>query len=306
MMPPEHTGQARAALRMIVAERGPQVLSQPAAMANLLKDLLPDDPRLVRMFVAAADDQIADVLNEHVSQGMDSATAARLAASIFKDMSMFPPELCAWVVGEIAIALGLLATAAGPPTIVSAPESESPAPDQAVQGWRLHAPTTRNAAQQGWLDAAGGTAIAYVACETGNAVIPVDLSTGMADDPIVVGEWPKAIAVTPDRRYAYVASYGDDSLTPIDISSASAGAPISTGRGPVAVAVAPDGATAYVANEGDDTVTPVNVASGACGEPIPTGSRPYAIAIAPDGARAYVVNNGEGTVTPISLASGRP
>jgi len=119
--PAEHSSEVRAALREIVAEHGPAALSDPAVMSNLLKDLLPDAPRIARMLVAAAEDRLAEMLAEHVAQGMDSATAARLAASSFASATMFTPEACAWVVGEVGVALGVLREEAGAPTIVQSP-----------------------------------------------------------------------------------------------------------------------------------------------------------------------------------------
>ena len=72
MTPPEQGSQVRAALGTIVAERKNDVLSAPAAMANLLKDLLPDGPKVIRMLVAAAEDRVADVLAEHMSRAVNS------------------------------------------------------------------------------------------------------------------------------------------------------------------------------------------------------------------------------------------
>jgi DNA-binding beta-propeller fold protein YncE len=289
MTPPEQAPQVRAALRTIVAERGSEVLSTPAAMANLLKDLLPDDPKVVRMLVAATEDRIADVLVEHMSHGMDAATAVRIAGSRFTDASMLPGDVCAWIVGEFAIALGMLPADAGSPPMRTRP------------AWSA-ASQTRLAA------GAADRVVAYVACESAAAIIPVDLAVRTASAPIVVGSWPKAIAITPDRARAYVASYEDDSLTAITITSAVAGPTIRTGSGPVAVAIAPDGAVAYVVNQDDNSVTPVTLADGIARAPITAGSRPNAIAITPDGSTAYVTNHGDGTVTPIRLTghSSRP
>jgi hypothetical protein len=114
--PFEHGEQARLALRAIVAEHGPAVLSRPLALSNLLSDLLPDSPKIARIFVAAAQDKIADELRQHAADGMDAETASDLAASSFARITMYPPEACAWVVGEFALALGLKA---GPVTAVA-------------------------------------------------------------------------------------------------------------------------------------------------------------------------------------------
>jgi hypothetical protein len=103
----EHADQARLALRTVVAEHGPEVLSQPGTLANLLADLLPESPRIARIFVAAAQDNIVAEIHQHTSDGMDGETAARLAASSFAAATMFTPDACVWVAGEFALALGL-------------------------------------------------------------------------------------------------------------------------------------------------------------------------------------------------------
>src|SRR5258708_7425891 len=113
--PLEHADQARLALRTIVTEHGPEMLSRPGMLSNLLADLLPDSPRIARILVAAAQDHIADELREHTSAGMDAVTASRLAATVFADATMFPPDACASVVGEFSLALGLLSDNSAPP-----------------------------------------------------------------------------------------------------------------------------------------------------------------------------------------------
>lgn len=113
--PLEHGDQARLALRTIVTEHGPQMLSRPGMLSNLLADLMPDAPRIARILVAAAQDHIADELREYISAGMDPATASRLAATMFADATMLPPDACAWVVGEFALALGLVSDNSAPP-----------------------------------------------------------------------------------------------------------------------------------------------------------------------------------------------
>jgi len=146
--PAEQTSAVRAALGEIVTEHGPEALSNPSAMSNLLTDFLPDSPGPARMLVAAAEDHIADALREHVAQGLDPVTAARLAAASFASATMFSPEACAWVVGELGIALGLLSAGASPPSF--APSSPGPqqgaAPPTAPAGgqWHQPAPGTRS------------------------------------------------------------------------------------------------------------------------------------------------------------------
>jgi hypothetical protein len=119
--PPEYADQTRLALRTIVTEHGPEMLSRPRALSNLLADLLPDAPRIARILVAAAEDHVAEELIEHATTGMDPETATRMAASAFADTTMFPPDVCAWVVGEIALALELIPDNSAPPVSFQPP-----------------------------------------------------------------------------------------------------------------------------------------------------------------------------------------
>src|SRR6266699_4009208 len=78
----------------------------PHVMANLLKDLLPDLPRESALLVAAAQCDLAGVLSGHLAQGLDLGTSSRLAAGWFAGRMPFTDDVCAWVVAELAIALG--------------------------------------------------------------------------------------------------------------------------------------------------------------------------------------------------------
>ncbi len=104
---PERLGAIRTALAELVDEHGDELLSNPARISNLIKDLLPDDQQLARILVIAAEQNVASKLREHVSQGMDAATAIRLVATSFAASTMFAQQACLWVVGELAIAMGL-------------------------------------------------------------------------------------------------------------------------------------------------------------------------------------------------------
>jgi hypothetical protein len=135
-VPPEHSREIRSALAEIVAEHGPEALSMAKTMTSLLADLMPDAPQLARLMVAAAQDRVADELRGHVAQGMDIATAATLVTSAFASATLFTPEACAWVVGEFAIALGLMSEtsepaatilAAAEPMVAAAPTQPEPA-----------------------------------------------------------------------------------------------------------------------------------------------------------------------------------
>ncbi|MGA8297058.1 MAG: YncE family protein [Acidimicrobiales bacterium] len=154
---------------------------------------------------------------------------------------------------------------------------------------------------------------------TGDSVERIQLSSVPPEvlPRVRVGEFPDAIAITPDGKTAYVTSYTANTVTPIALATGKAGHPISAGNGPAGIAIAPDGKTAYVTDAGTspigDTVTPIDLASGKAESPITVGNGPQAIAISPDGKMAYVTDAGAivtgqsgpigNTVTPIDLST---
>jgi hypothetical protein len=157
--PLEHADQARLALRTIVSEHGPEMLSRPGTLSNLLADLLPDSPRIARILVAAAQDHVADELREHTAAGMDAATALRLTATMFADATMFPANACAWVVGEFSLALGLVSDNSAPPimfnpsvTAVMAGEHGKPVaagPEKSTESASIEPPAVPGPAKRG-------------------------------------------------------------------------------------------------------------------------------------------------------------
>src|SRR6266851_2524154 len=103
----DHATQVREALRAIVAEHGQEALSNARLMQGLMGDLLPNAPREAQVLLSAAEQALAGTIHDHVAHGMDSGTAVRLAATSFAARTMFAPEVCRWVAGELATAVGI-------------------------------------------------------------------------------------------------------------------------------------------------------------------------------------------------------
>jgi len=140
----ERKNEVRTALWTIVSDPqfGARALSSPQAMSNILKDLLPDAPAETGVLVAAAEAGVAQSLQNHVAQGMDVQTAARLSLSAFQARTSFTPEACRWVVAELATALGLAppgwADPGRPDPFIHTPAATAPAADvlsPVGQGW---------------------------------------------------------------------------------------------------------------------------------------------------------------------------
>lgn len=152
-MPWDAQGEAQAALRTIVADPryGPAALSNAQTMTNLLKDMLPDAPRESSVLIAASEVGVAGLLQGNLSQGMDVATASRLAAGSFENRTALTPDACSWAVGVLASALRLDdARPAAPPPAYDIPrpgadhrQAMAPGPASAPPPWVAPPPVPR-------------------------------------------------------------------------------------------------------------------------------------------------------------------
>jgi hypothetical protein len=123
-------------------------------MTNLLKDMLPDAPRESSVLVAASEVGVAGLLQGNVSQGMDLATASRLAAGTFEHQTALTPDACNWAVGILASALRLDAVRPAPPppgSVYDTPRpgggdqrTMAPGPAPAPPAWVTPAPQFRS------------------------------------------------------------------------------------------------------------------------------------------------------------------
>jgi YVTN family beta-propeller protein/VCBS repeat-containing protein len=127
------------------------------------------------------------------------------------------------------------------------------------------------------------------------------------DPPIVVGDRPIHVAVSPDGNRAYVLSpTGHGTLTEIDTATHTVtGNPIQLGqRFASRFAMSPDGRLLYVTDSVTGTLSVIDTATGtAVGEPIRIGGGPLGVAISANGARLYVANTTNGTVAVIDAST---
>lgn len=203
----EHAADARAALRAIVSDpdHGAAALSSAQTMSNLLKDLLPDAPREKSILVAAAEAGLAASLREHVSQGMDPATAIRLTASSFSATTPYPPAACDWAASEIAIAIGVSkeTDAAAAPIGLTPPAGSAgswqPGSGQAGGTPAAHQLTTQAipglAGQPPWPQSAGGPGMPPP------GQLPGQAAAGLAAPAPF---WPPPGGYAPDPRFGAV------------------------------------------------------------------------------------------------------
>ena len=86
-----------------------------------------------------------------------------------------------------------------------------------------------------------------------------DANTKVAE--IEVGDEPRTVAITPDKRFAYVANQGSATVSVIDLTANQKTQDIPVGVEPYGVALTPNGTRAYVANSASNTVSVIDTAS---------------------------------------------
>jgi YVTN family beta-propeller protein len=97
---------------------------------------------------------------------------------------------------------------------------------------------------------------------------------------IQVGEEPRSVAITPDKKFAYVTNQASGTVSVIDLSSQAKVTDIPVGVEPYGIALTPDAARAYVANSASNTVSVIDTASNTVVATIPVpGVQPRGIAI---------------------------
>jgi hypothetical protein len=105
---PLDTGQASQALRSIVTDYGQAALSNAQFMNNVLRDLLPDRPREASVLVAAAEHDVAGILQERTAQRINPGAAVAQAAATLGEHTALTEDACLWAARQMAQALNLL------------------------------------------------------------------------------------------------------------------------------------------------------------------------------------------------------
>ena len=135
---------------------------------------------------------------------------------------------------------------------------------------------------------------------TGEAVGEVQVLDTMTLPPVLtvpavsVGKDPRAIALTPDGKWAVVVNAGDDNVSIIDTARKTVvGSSIPVGDHPVAVAISPEGTRAYIAiaNEDSEEINVIDLLRRDLvkSETVQLESSPIALALTPQGDRLYLV-----------------
>lgn len=86
-----------------------------------------------------------------------------------------------------------------------------------------------------------------------------DANTKVAE--ITVGDEPRTVAITTDKKFAYVTNQASATVSVIDLTTNQKTQDITVGVEPYGIALTPDGSRAYVANSASNTVSVIDTAS---------------------------------------------
>jgi len=82
--------------------------------------------------------------------------------------------------------------------------------------------------------------VAYVVSDSTGSVTPIGTATNTpAGKPIMIGNFPGAVAITPDGKTVYVVNSKSDDVTPISTATNKAAKPIWVGENPFEIAMMP-------------------------------------------------------------------
>src|SRR2546423_7961833 len=98
----DSTGQAHQVMESLVRDYGPQVLSNPQLLKNLLGDKLPTSPREASLLVAAAEAGVAGMLRERLGQSIPAEAVVQQTSVALQERRGYDHLACSWVVTEFA------------------------------------------------------------------------------------------------------------------------------------------------------------------------------------------------------------
>ncbi|MCA1683553.1 MAG: PQQ-binding-like beta-propeller repeat protein, partial [Actinobacteria bacterium] len=128
----------------------------------------------------------------------------------------------------------------------------------------------------------------YVANAYSDTVAVMDAATHSVITTVAVGDYPVALAVTPDGTRVYVANEQSNTVSVIDTATNAVVATVPVGVRPRDVRVTPDGREVSVANSGSPQLSIIDTATNTVVGTVTVEHGSFGIAFSPDGSRAYV------------------
>lgn len=151
------------------------------------------------------------------------------------------------------------------------------------------------------LDPVGGRA--YVALEGEDQIAVIDIATGEAQNRIRLnlGDGPREIALTPDRRTLLCANAGSNTVSFIDAQGMIETARTPVGQEPTSILVDRRGLRAYVTNSRSSSISVLDLGTRAVAGTIATDDRPLRPQLDRTGSKLYVLHPASAFLLVISL-----
>lgn len=139
----------------------------------------------------------------------------------------------------------------------------------------------------------------YVACETGNRVLALDVLSGAIATEIPVPNPPSGLTIAPGKLFVTCAA----PVSSVVIIEPSTNRAIHVGHTAMAPVLHPGGTRLYVCNRFNNSVSVIDLASSREIKRVPVSREPVAAAITPDGKYLFVANhlhNGRANATTVA------
>ncbi|HEU4382180.1 MAG TPA: hypothetical protein VFR85_01655 [Anaeromyxobacteraceae bacterium] len=144
---------------------------------------------------------------------------------------------------------------------------------------------------------------AYVALsgEDRVAIVDVDARSVIGRIPLLPGDRPREVGVTPDGRLLVTVNTGSNTASFLDPSSTAELGRVATGEEPGFLLMEPGGRRAYVLNRRTSSITVLDLANRAVAATLRTDPEPVAVRINRALTRLYVVHGGSAYLAVFSL-----
>ncbi len=131
----------------------------------------------------------------------------------------------------------------------------------------------------------------YVACESADSVIIIDLKSRKKTAEIQVQNQPHGLCLSPNEQILYVSNRGSDSVTAIDTESRKVRFHMTVGDEPHGLDTDQAGRFLYVTNAGSEDISVIDLAKKREIKRLAAGRGTWDVHCAPDGKQLYVSNN---------------
>ena len=125
-------------------------------------------------------------------------------------------------------------------------------------------------------------------------VARIEMATGEALEPILVGQWPTSLAYLPTENLVLVANKGSDTLGLLDVATGKQSDAIWVGDEPTNILWDEARSLAYVTLAGGDGLAVVDVPNRTLIKTIAAVFDPLALALSPDGTTLFVASHRSG------------